>query len=46
MSRTDFKQIVTRHLVYNYEMAVFKLKGYTLAIVLRPKLTKLIKRIE
>ena len=27
-------------------MAVFKLKGYALAILLRPKLTKLIKGIE
>ena len=35
-----------KNLVHNYEMAVFKLKGSTMVIVLKPNLTKLIKGIE
>ena len=31
---------------YKYEIAVLKQNGYTVAVVLRPKLTKLIKRTE
>ena len=44
-SRKELKQIAMNHLVYDCEIAVFKLKGYTLAVVLKPNLTKLIKEL-
>ena len=42
--RRELKQIVKKLLVFNYEISVFKLKGYTLTVKQRPELTKLLKK--
>ena len=36
--------MVKKLLVCNYETSVFKLEGYTLTVIMKPEITKLIQR--